>query len=216
MSKYPYTWDGGWRWTCGNKNQPIHWQWGDNELGGGSDPPPHRGGWNLPELGGSSNELRGFNLPNPLAILSVLLSVIHTFVLWITYPAVLWPPSSPRPCRVYWSAFLSAVITSFRWQWAGIFQDDTEVTLSTSCRTGSSVQDGTCRRHLSRGVQWDKRTVLCTGASIPPTTMALSPFSRPFFLPPPKTIFGHCILCNLWCVFSVNFGSCRSGIMTQK
>jgi len=40
----------------------------DSELRGGGVTATLRGGWNLTELGGSSNELRGSNLPNPLAI----------------------------------------------------------------------------------------------------------------------------------------------------
>ena len=63
------------------------------------------------------------------------------------------------------------------------------------------------------------------GASIPPTTMALFlPFSRlpllhpPYATPTPRKQFldiVYAILRNL-CVFSVNFGSCQSGIMTPQ
>jgi len=53
---------GGWRWTCDNMKQTIHCQ--PYERGGGCGDP--RGGWSLPELGGRFDELRGFNLPQPL------------------------------------------------------------------------------------------------------------------------------------------------------
>ena len=56
----------------------------------------------------------------------------------------------------------------------------------------------------------------------PPTTMALSPFiltsPSTFFCHPPRKQFldiVYAILCNL-CVFSANFGSYQSGIMTPQ
>ena len=59
-----YTMHAGWRWTCDNKKkQTTHCP----ELGG-CDDPLRGGGWNLTELlGGRSDEIRGFNLPNPPA-----------------------------------------------------------------------------------------------------------------------------------------------------
>jgi len=64
-----------------------------------------------------------------------------------------------------------------------------------------------------------------TGASIPNNHGAILPFSRlappPFLAPPPSshsdnfwTLYTQ--FCEILCVFSVNFRSCQSGIMTPK
>jgi len=64
---------------------------------------------------------------------------------------------------------------------------------------------------------------LLAGASIPPTTMALPPkltFTPPslFRHPIPQTIFWtfYAQFCAILCVFSVNFGSWQSVIMTPQ
>ena len=57
-------------------------------------------------------------------------------------------------------------------------------------------------------------------ASLPPTTMALSPpiltSYPPHFAPPPPRKQFLDIVNAISCVFSVNFGSCQSEIMTPK
>ena len=67
---------------------------------------------------------------------------------------------------------------------------------------------------------------LHAGESIPPTTMALSPFSRLPPFPPRLTPTHRTPSNNFWtfytqfcailCVFSVNFASWQSGILTPK
>ena len=71
-----------------------------------------------------------------------------------------------------------------------------------------------------------RSTGIWAGASIPPTTLAL--FSHSHILPPPRFFSCHpppsannfwtsyTQFCAILCVFSVNFGSCQSGIMTQR
>ena len=71
----------GWRWTCDNKKQTIHCQWA---RGVAATP---RGGWNLPELGGRSSELRGFNPPRQFEhwIYIWLFRALQAVRLWIVF-----------------------------------------------------------------------------------------------------------------------------------
>jgi len=62
------------------------------------------------------------------------------------------------------------------------------------------------------------RIIAQPGASIPQQLWRYSPILTPPFLPHPlQTVLGHCIrnFVHL-CVFSVNFGSCQSGIMIPQ